>query len=330
MRLLQIIVSLVLALPAYSTDADTPPASPDARATRLPENKLDLPPDTKVPDGFSKLSPDGQREWLRGVWRRPRENAQASKDKAELVRPAPKGFTPDGKEKSFKLTLFPLKTQLRPGESFWYRFELQNIGSSTVTLREQESFFKSGYALGYLHYDLYLTLPDSTEVKGLSHPFSIIGHCPGNPGPKVIEAVGGTEEDFKDEFLKATADSSIARELAVTLEPGETIVTRPWRFVDSCMPKAPTSAEREALAKGYREWPWDRERRRPGIYSIRIEMNDSAPAKPPTEEEMAAIEKKDEFSRKSQLLVYEMRKKFALGRVSSNSVRVTLSDQRPL
>lgn len=306
-------------------DQEAPPASPGPKieSTRLPDNKLGLPPDTKVPDGFAKLSPEMQREFLRSVWRRPIEKAQSRNDRAELVRPAPADFLPDGKDKSLKLALVPFKTRLKAGESLWYRLEMQNVGSSSITWAEMNSFFKSGVFLGSESFRLRMTLPNGTHVGGAAVPFRI-GHCPGNPGPKtLVSATGVSEEDFKDVFTKVTAKSSAERELSVTLAPGEAIVTRPWHYSDPCFPKEPDSAAQAALSQGFREWPWDESRRTPGIYRLRFELYRPAPRRP-SEDAMAEIERKHGMTRASQLRALEVESRFALGIVPSNEIQVEL------
>lgn len=316
----------LLWLGAGCRQTETPPSAPAPKmeSTRMPENKLDLPPGTKLPDGFSKLSPDMQREWLRAVWRRPLEKAQAKADMVELVRPAPASFRSDGKEKSLKLTLIPLKTRLRAGESLWYKLEMQNVGASSISWIETNSFFKSGTPLGSESFRIHLTLPSGDRVEGMAYPF-LIGHCPGNPGPKkILETSGVSEEDFKDMFTKATAKSAIKDELNLILAPGESLVTRPWRYVDPCFPKEPTEAERAALAKGFREWPWDKGRATFGKYSVRFELH-HPPPKWPDEETLAAVERKHGMSRASQLTAFEVQNRFALGIVWSNEIQIELT-----
>lgn len=301
------------------------PSTPSLAATRIPENKLNLPPDTKVPDGFSKLPPDAQREWLRGVWRRPLERTQSLKDRAELVRPAPRDFQSDGKEKSLKLTLIPFKTRLKPGESLWYRLEIQNIGTSSVTWTESNSFFKNGIYLGSEFIHIYLKLPGGKEVRGMAVPLSF-GHCPENPAPKSpVEASGVSEEDFKDMFTRATAMSDVEGGLDLALAPGETLSTRPWRHKNPCFPKTPGKLEQAALSRGFREWPWDMNHAAPATYGLRFEFSQPAPSAPPTEEEMAIFERKYGLSRADQLFSFAQRTRNSLGTYSSNSVQVVIA-----
>lgn len=301
------------------------PSAPSLAAVRIPENKLDLPPDTSVPDGFSKLPPDAQREWLRGVWRRPLETAQTLKDRAELVRPRPPGFKSDGKTKSLKLTLIPLKTRLKPGESLWYRLQIQNIGTSSVTWTESNSFFKNGIHLGSEFLHIYLRLPDGREVQGMAVPLSF-GHCPENVSSKrPVEASGVSEDDFKDMFTRATAISDAEEGLHLVLAPGETLSTRPWSYKNACFPKKPADTERTALSSGFREWPWDMNHAGPGTYGLRFEFSQPAPSAPPTEEEMAIYERKYGLSRADQLLAFSQRTKSSLGTYSSNSIQVVIA-----
>lgn len=289
--------------------SEPPAANPVEVVAEQPENRLDPPTATEVPSGFPGLTMEQQREWLRGSWRQPREAAQADKDRAELVRPAPKSFVPDGAQMGLKATLIPHKTKLKAGDSFWYRLEIQNVGPSTIPWREENSFFKSGFNLGARLFSLYLTLPDGREVKAVSFPFRL-GHCPGQIRAKrVLEASGMSRDDAKDLHLKATADLEIQRELMIDLAPGETLVTRPWRYEDPC---STTRSHSDAFEHGFREWPWDAERRAPGRYAIRIVLNDPVPSAPQTNDKVL-------------LSAYEMRRKLALGRISSNSVTVTLS-----
>jgi hypothetical protein len=292
---------------------------------RIPENKLNLPPDTKVPDGFGRLPADAQRDWLRAVWRRPLESAQALKDRAELVRPKSPGFKADGREKSLKLTLFPFKTRLRPGESLWYRLEIQNVGTSSVTWTESNSFFKNGIHLGSEFIHIYLTLPEGKEVRGMANPLNF-GHCPETAKTiKPLEASGLSEEDFKDKLTKATAISDIEGGLELVLAPGETLSTRPWNYKNPCFPKTLGETEKTALSRGFREWPWDMNHAAPGTYGLRFEFSQPAPSAPPTEEEMADFERKYGLSRADQMYSFAQRTKSSLGTFSSNSVRVVIS-----
>ena len=58
--------------------------------------------------------------------RRPYEEAQRAKDRAELVRPTPPGFKP--RLASVKITMIARDSKVKVGGSFWYRIELQNVG----------------------------------------------------------------------------------------------------------------------------------------------------------------------------------------------------------
>ena len=63
----------------------------------------------------------------------------------------------------------------------------------------------------------------------------------------------------------------------------------------------------------------------PGTYGIRFEFSRPVPSAPPTEDEMAAFERKYGLSRADQLYSFAQRTKSSLGTYSSNAVRVVIS-----
>lgn len=292
--------------------------------TSLPKNNLNLPPGTEVPKGLKSLPPHLQRELLRSIWEKPRVDRQADLDRKELVRPAPPGFKASGGAKALKLTLIAHATRLKRGESLWYRLEMQNVGTDPISWSEDGSFFKFGGFLGSHWMKIMVMRPDGKEIEAAPYPFHI-GHCRGQTGwTKGVEATGVSEEDFKDTFIKSTIDARLSQGLRLALAPGETLVTRPWEYVDSCLPPRPRDEAKRLLKMGYREWPWDREFDKPGSYKIRFVMDNGAPP-PPTGEQMAMMEKRFGETRKEQLHLYEMIKANSIGIFSSNAITVEVA-----
>ncbi len=160
----------------------------------------------------------------------PARNAQHAADRAELVRPPMPGWHSEKTGRHLRLTLRTQKTRYRVGERFWYQLELQNVGSEPVWFFESDSFFKSGQR------DMarWKVIVDGREVGRRSLPML---------GPSIVEPFSQpgfdrlNEEQQRSYLEQVTRDDNAryrrVQSLEVNLEPGETLRTRPGRFIDS-------------------------------------------------------------------------------------------------
>lgn len=245
-------------------------------------------------------------------------------DQREMVRPAPKGFKPGDARRKVRVTLVPRETTIKVGESFWYRLELQNIGKEAIEYHEAPSFLKDGLRWDKLKWGFEVILPDGSKEKmilGRFYEERNLDHRPRRP-IDVPDSKNLTETEARTWARRDSLRRNAQRDLHVTLRPGESITTKPWRWVD----------DEEYLERFRRKepilWPAPegtfRELRTvfnfktPGKYKVVAILRDPPPS-PPDEEFLLNMERRG-FSRKSILADHERHVSRAFGRVESNWV----------
>lgn len=251
-----------------------------------------------------------------------REEARAADRR--LVTGAPKGFKPQGHGRILSLRLIARDAKIRVGETFWFRLELQNVGTSVVSISESDSFLKSGTGSSGMLWRFSVVTP-----KGDRWPM-IIGReevSSTHPSRRVVEIPGSaamSEKEVRDFIRRNDAWRRADSELDVILGPGQTLSTRPWKW-DS---KAEfgrlfiNRAKREDPRQygGFRELWTEFRFDEPGIYEISV-VRDDPPPPPPTEEYLREMERRG-VSRESSLEMHRKRALDVLGRVTSNSVSI--------
>lgn len=271
----------------------------------------------RMADGPELEAEDGARDAY--VRRRMAE------DRAELVRPAPKGFKPEGRRKA-GLALIPKSAMIRSGEPFWYRLEIQNVGREPIEFNERPSFWKIGNAT-QLDYAFFVTPPDGGERKVVPrHNVHLHGIRRDYPFPRHLVTVE-EKQRFLDELNeKRRWEVSHWEHLRVTLDPGETLVSRPWQYGNpderrellmyGDIPDKPIAGEFRELA--LREFQFDK----PGTYKIKAVYDDSPPKLDKQEEEYIQAMMKHGYSRAELMEDFEDSAAEHLGRVESNSVAI--------
>ena len=226
------------------------------------------------------------------------EDKQEILDRKELVLPPPVKWKPVAVGRRLKLTLIPEKTIIRKGEKFRYRLEVQNVGREAIVLIEMPySFIKTGIENG--PYEFYLLTSEGKETR-LPAPFSFGGslsfteyHFPKN----------WTEGQKRDEFEMIKAAGQANAHLSLTLNPGETIVSRPGNPGSNL----------------FRDLRTDLDFNRRGTYRLRLVYEDR-PSSPPTENEIQSGIKFG-LSRERQIQSYQKSLPLHLGRLESNTVK---------
>lgn len=242
-------------------------------------------------------------------------------DRKELVRSAPAGFKPEPVERKLRLKLVPRDKTIRVGQTFWYRLELQNVGRTPVRFRESNSFLKDGKKSGVIFWDFSVEAPGEKRQRMVIGTAELLfSHRPQRP-IKVAGSERMTDEEVQDFIRRDAAYREADRDLDVTLGPGETLFSRPWRWVDA-------DEYQERFEKGLELWPrpkgtfrelWTAyEFEKPGRYRIRATLNDPAPP-PPGEEVLRMMEAKG-YPRKEILADHLKDAREHLGRIESNSV----------
>lgn len=247
-------------------------------------------------------------------------------DQRELVRPAPKGFKPEDARRKVRVTLVPRETTIKVGESFWYRLELQNVGRESIEFAESPSFLKDGLRWDMLKWGFAVVLPNGTREKmilGRYFEERDLDHRPRRP-IDVPDSKKLTEAEARTWARRDSLRRNAGRNLRVTLRPGESIATKPWRWVD----------DEEYLARFKRNepelWPAPegtfRELRTvfefetPGKYKVVAILRDPPPS-PPTEEYLLDMEKRG-VSRKFILAGHKRFVRETFGMVESNWVEL--------
>lgn len=206
--------------------------------------------------------------------------AVRARDRRELVRPPPPGFKPEPTERKLRLTLVARDKKIRVGESFWYRLEVQNVGRTPVHISDGPSFLKDGsqYANGY--WDFFATAPDGTRklmvIGQLADEFDLRDtRADAVPVPGADKLTDLEVQQFiRRDYAFRLAD----KDLRVVLDPGETLVSKAWRWVP-----AKERLERKGRgekdltprpAGGFRELWTDYRFSKPGRYTIQAVFDD--------------------------------------------------------
>ena len=171
-------------------------------------------------------------------------------ERAELVRPAPRGFKPESATRKLKMTLVARDKTIRAEESFWYRLELQNIGREPVKFREEPSFLKDGQRIDD-KWGFYLLRPNGKPERIL--PGRLVDLMARRERPNPPIDVPGSEKMSEAQVRAWVRRDGMRRNaeknLEVILAPGETLISRPWRWVE-------VEEQRELYAKGEKDlWP---------------------------------------------------------------------------
>lgn len=249
-----------------------------------------------------------------------------AEERKELVRSAPPGFKSVSAARKLKLTLVARDKKIRVGQTFWYRLELQNIGRQEVTIQEFHSFLKSGYRLEDDKFQFYAALPDGTSHYmpiGVFADEMVAGLRPRAASKEIPGWDKLSPQEQYDHVRKARLRKQFEKQLEVTLRPGETLVSRPWRWV-SVEEHYEKHDQGERISNrpegAYRELWTEFDFKTPGKHSIRVEFVDEPPP-PPDEQLLSAFEKRGD-SRQAVMADYWKDAATKLGRTSSN--RVTL------
>ncbi|HBL18233.1 MAG: hypothetical protein A2X36_06060 [Elusimicrobia bacterium GWA2_69_24] len=248
-------------------------------------------------------------------------------ERKELVRPAPKGFQPEPFDKKIKVVLFARDKSIRVGETFWYRIEIQNRGRKPVHYWEKPSFLKDGMRYDMGRWDFQATLPDGTTKR------LVIGTLADEWGmadrtKRPIQVPGAekmTDAEIQDWVRRNEVRRRAEADLDVTLAPGETLLSRPWRWVSN-------SEHERLIAAGAAElWPrpegpfselWTSHRfELPGKYRIWVILDDHPVFGHPDEDTIKRLEARG-VSREATIRHYREMDSECLGVLPSQSVGI--------
>lgn len=247
-------------------------------------------------------------------------------ERGELVRPAPKDFKPEPLDRKVRLTLVPRDKSIRVKEKFWYRLELQNVGRTPVHFWETPSFLKNGdrYDLG--RWDFYVIGPDGKREN------MVIGTMAGEMSIKdshadAVRVPGGesmSDAEIQKFIRRDSARRRADRDLRVDLAPGETLLSRPWRWVDAeerLARKERGETDVTPRPEGtFREF-WTTYRFTiPGRYEIRV-VYDNLPHHAPGEEEIRRMELRG-VPRERQMKLYQRQIKDYLGVIEAPPISI--------
>ena len=314
------------------------PARP-APALPMPAKKstatVQAPLPFKVPEGFDQWPPEKQQRHLKfqadfaatlaenpeniRLLEKAFDDRVKAADEKEMIRPAPPGFKPAPVARRTRLTLIPKTKILKPGERFWYRLELQNLGQETLSFHTDPSFWKIGN-MEFNRWKIYLTSPGGKEESMMVqyYDFSVIG--PGARGQM-------SKAQLEDDDYRSVRSSG----LYVDLRPGETLVSRPWRRLTGIeMSARYYRGIKPAQVQGeFRELALESRKAftKPGTYRLRVVFQDYVP-EPPTEKEIQESMKGRGYGRQeaeeSEMRYYKSVLKYSLGRFESNTVTIAV------
>ncbi|MBI4349559.1 MAG: hypothetical protein HY553_22175 [Elusimicrobia bacterium] len=291
--------------------------SPSPRTPAVEPRSYGLPPDFEsLPERTKEIFLDLQAA-------APANEAQEKLDREELIRPAPPGWKPEEPGRRVRLTLIVKEPTLRRGETLWYRLEFQNTGSESIDYFESDSFFKKGAWLswGWKFYvngeEVHLGDLDFNRGAPVAGPFE----------PPGWEKLTEAERDAYVKRRNKETEAAYRRRtnLSVTLHPGETLVTRPWRNVGrevaDRMWARGEDPDRARAPGAFREFysvffQFDK----PGKYRIKAVYSDQPPG-PPTEEKLRWMEERG-HSRADQMAEHRKRVAESLGTIESNVIEV--------
>lgn len=256
----------------------------------------------------------------------PVETQVREAERKEMVRPVPKDFKPEDVARKLRLTLVARDKSIKAGQTFWYRLEFQNVGREPVEFFEHHSFLKDGMSFEDGTMEFHVGLPDGSRrlmPLGVLADELTIGGRPGGaidiPGSEKM-----TKKQLQDYVRLDSVRRHADRGLDVILAPGETLVSRPWRWLG-------ITENFERFRRGEKDiWPrpkgtyrelWtDFDFKKPGRYVIQAEYNDEPPP-PPDEAFIRSME--EEGRRRADVL--STARRFAarhLGRIHSNSIQI--------
>lgn len=190
------------------------------------------------------LTPE-RRAWMEELNRQ--DEIREKKDRAELVKEAQPGFRPQSDRAKLAMKLVVEKTRIKRGEPIRYRLEMQNVArDSFIFFDRPHSFVKDG-SLSDTCFKAFLT--DSKGRKNeLESP-------PGGMGQvyefKLPNDRYLTDEQKAEAIAEMNREADRNRELMVTLNPGETLLTRA-----------------EPAGSGFRPLDADLSMLKPGRYSL--------------------------------------------------------------
>lgn len=275
-------------------------SSPTTPKTAIPPNPDLLPDETKI------------------------EQEVREAERAEMVRPAPRGFKPEKAARRLHLTLVARDKSIKVGQTFWYRLELQNVGKEPIEIDENASFLKDGERYDDGTFDFFVTTAAGARELmslGVFADNMTDGFRPNRP----IDIPGG-EKMSKDQlhaYMRLHAVRSKAEAgLHVILAPGETLVSRPWKWVSPLdQRKLFESGAADLWPKpegDYRELWTEFDFDKPGRYTIQAEYVDEPP--PPFEEWFLKRMENEGYKRSEFLEDYAASSAKRMGRVRSNPV----------
>ena len=330
-----LVVLICLACACGKKEEPSRPAPPLPMPAKQPTAAVNTPLPFKVPEGFDQWPAEKQRhhrqfqadfaarvaetekpEAVRTLEKTFNEKVKAA-DEKELLRPAPPGFKPEPVARKTRLTLIPKTKTLKPGERFWYRLELQNLGQETLSFHERSSFWKDGTS-EFNKWRFFVTPPGGQEgfVRVDYYDFSVLGS-----GARAQM----NEAQLEDDSFRSARNGS----LYVDLRPGQTLVSRAWRLRthrelnDSYyrdIDPAPVPGQFRELALLSKK-TFDK----PGAYRLRVVFQAYVP-KPPTEREIQRSMEGRGYSRQEaedSLMDYHKDVlKDSLGRFESNTITI--------
>ncbi|MFA6030281.1 MAG: hypothetical protein WC969_10540 [Elusimicrobiota bacterium] len=299
---------IVLAAGFFSCRKTEPPADnrPVAPDLPLPKKRAERPgmseKDRKLLAALNATHEQSLFEWR-----------MERNDRHELVRPAPPGFTLEPVSRKIKLTLIPQATQLRKGERFTYRLELQNVGREALSVWDgSKSLFKTGEPIDE-HFRFYLSGPDGELV--LQSEEKAIASGGYSTEFRLPDERQLTSEQRSLRVRDLNAYSERIDQLRVTLLPGETLYSRAPKKVDPVedfyrtlggkIPPKPAIPGFHALQTSYQFT-------RPGTYRLRVVYDDLPPVR-------KSSPMGSEFDRHTRELDDVLRQ-YALGRFESQDV----------
>lgn len=250
--------------------------------------------------------------------------AVRARDRRDLIRPPPPGFKAEPAERKLRMTLVARDRKIRVGESFWYRLEIQNVGRTPVHILDWPSFLKDGSESANGYWDLFATGPDGKRklmvIGRLVDMFELRdSHADAVPVPGAEKM---TDLEVQQYIRRDDAFRRADRELRVVLDPGETLVTKPWRWV-------PAKERLERKARGetnltprpageFREFWTDYRFSTPGRYTIQAVYD--APISPLPHEALVPRMKKEGYAREESGVEPAEGPKDGRDRLNSNSV----------
>lgn len=254
------------------------------------------------------------------------EGEVRAKDRAEMVRPAPRDFKPETKGRRLSVIFVPRSAKLKVRETLWYRLEIKNLGSETVTFWESPSFLKYGTFWDDGKWKFIVVTPSGARRRIPLHRYGDARDA-GRRRARGILIPGSermTKEELTRQFEIERARNRADKGLSVELAPGETLVSRAWRWItDEVYAERLARNESDLYPRppgAFRELWTDFKFHEAGRYSIQVEYDDS-PLGPPDEDFLRRMELKG-HSRKEVIRRRAERESRRLGRVESAPVEI--------